>query len=181
MEFNFLAHTKEEILENLYISTQEFIPGNFRTLKTEFNGFLGLFYYFNAETGETFWLRETLAEELNITVGEAIEAVNKNTENDLIALPLDNNLSLQLIDINGGHIEKILLNQKRIRKILRTRNCYKLYFIPVSYFKWYITDSDIIDSVSCKGDLINIFKEDIYFDYCFEITSTGEITKINFN
>lgn len=181
MEFNFSTHAKEEILENLYISTQEFVPAKLNTLKIEFNGFLGQFYYFNSKTGETFFIDEKKASELDITVDEAIEAVNKNTKNDLIVLPLHNNSGFELIDINGAHVEKILLNKKRLRKIFRSQATTKLFFIPVTYFKWYITDSDIIDSVSCKGDLINIFKEDIYFDYCFEITSTGEIIRIDFD
>lgn len=167
--------TKKEILKHLYINTQEVFPIKLKELSTEFNGFIGKFYYFNAKTGESFDLKKTLADELDITVDDAIKAMNKNTKNDLIVLPFGNSKNFQLVDINGGHVEKILLNQKRLQKIFRAMNRNRLNFVPVNNFKWYITDSDI----SCGNDLTNIFKEHISTSYYFEIKFNGEISKVN--
>ena len=169
--------TKKEILKHLYIDTQEAFPIKLKELSTEFNGFIGKFYYFNAKTGESFGLSKTLAEELDITVDEAIKAVNKNTKNDLIVLPFGNNKNFQLVDINGGHVEKILLNQKRLQKIFRAMNCNRLNFVPVNNFKWYITDLDI----SCGNDLTNIFQENLSTTYYFEIKFNGDIYKHQFD
>jgi len=175
--------TKEEFLANLYIHTNNKFSSNKASglLIIEFYQYSGLFYYYN--TYARFDVTDEIREYFDLTIEEMLLAVNSNTQDDFILLPMDRYGMYQLIDKNGDSVERILLNASKIDSYLRTiDDGFGIELYPVRYNKWLVIPAPISEDDTYVNEYRLFIKEQCKdtLNQFYLIDSNGEIEEKQF-
>ena len=115
MGYYYKGLSKDEFLANLYIHVNKKSPSsqglsNLATI--DFYQYRGLFYYYNAFN--RFDVSTDIMAYFDLTIEELLMAVNENTADDFVLIPMDKYGAYQLIDKNGDSVERILVNAQKL-------------------------------------------------------------------
>lgn len=177
--------SKDEFLANLYIHVNKKSPSsqglsNLATI--DFYQYTGLFYYYSAYN--RFDVSTEIMSYFNLTKEEMLMAVNNNTADDFILIPVDKYGAYQLIDKNGDSVERILVNAQKLDTYLRTIDegvGIELY--PVKYNKWIVTPASLPEEDDEFTQEYRSFIRGLSSDqikHFYFIDSTGEIEELQF-
>ena len=184
MSYYYKGLSKDEFLANLYIHVNKKSPSsqglsNLATI--DFYQYTGLFYYYNAY--QRFDISKDIMEYFNLTIEELLMAVNDNTADDFVLIPMDKYGAYQLIDKNGDSVERILVNAQKLDTYLRTIDQgFGIELYPVKYNKWIVIPA----SVTEDDEFVNEYRSfirDLSSDqikHFYFIDSTGEIEESQF-
>ena len=109
-------------------------------------------------------------------------AVNNNTADDFILIPVDKYGAYQLIDKNGDSVERILFNAEKLDTYLRTIDeGFGIELYPVKYNKWIVIPASVPDDEFAQEyrSFIRGLSSDQIKQFYF-IDSTGEIEEFQF-
>ena len=176
--FKFLK--KQDLLENMYISTNKKFPHKnpqpqASTYIYDFYEYSGIFYYSKDNT--RFDIDGEAMSFFDLTLDEMIDAVNANTIDDFILHPIKLGI-YELFDRNGDKVDRIILNNDKLSHYLRVLDDgFGIYLYPAKYNLWYVSIGVAPESEEIfKNDFATIkelYGKDIPF--FFKITSDGDI------
>ncbi len=184
MQDIFKSISREQLLDNLYIHTSKKFPHKPSQSSTvpyivDFFDYSGMLYYF--KDGIRADLTGDVPAHFDITVDDVIEAVNRNTSDDLLVFPTVRMSVYKLFDKNGDSVERILLNRDKLVTYLRTMDDgFGLLIYPAKPNLWFIVvDTIEEDNELRRKDLAFIQQSsscDISFFY--KLDSFGSIEKL---
>lgn len=178
MNESFRSLSKDQILDNLYIQTNKKFPhsDSSDTFFYDFHEFSGIFFYYNEY--KRIDLDKECVSHFNLTLDEMLDAVNRNTGDDLFLIPTDRYGVYKLYDKNGDSVERILFNNKRLSAFLRSLDDgYGLYLYPVKRTLWYISIVPMPEDDDIRKDDFIYIKSNagVDFPYFFKLNSNGTI------
>ena len=183
MGYYYKGLSKDEFLANLYIHVNKKSPSsqglsNLATI--DFYQYTGLFYYYNAY--HRFDISNDIMEYFDLTIEELLMAVNENTADDFVLIPMDKYGAYQLIDKNGDSVERILFNAEKLDTYLRTIDeGFGIELYPVKYNKWIVIPASVPDDEFTQEyrSFIRGLSSDQIKQFYF-IDSAGEIEELQF-
>ncbi len=174
--------SRDGVLANLYIRVSEKSPsaqGLSNLATVDFYHYTGLFYYYNTYT--RFDISADIMAYFDFTIEELLMAVNANTADDFMLIPMDSYGMYQLIDKNGDSVERILVNAQKLDAYIRTIDLgFGIELYPIKYNKWIVMPASVADD----DEFINEYRSFIkkissnQIEHFYFVDSTGEIEEL---